>query len=129
MQKLLVLAAMVGGGAAGCGHHDAPPPSITGIGISIRKDGDRLKVMGVGPGTPAAQAGLHQGLLIQEIEGTNVADLPLRECADMMRGPVGSKVRLEVVDSDNQTTNLVEFTREKIALPAGQGARTPPGAP
>jgi carboxyl-terminal processing protease len=88
-----------------------------------------LKVMGVLPDTPAAQAGLHQGLLIQEIDGTNVAKLPLAECVARTRGPVGSHVRLEVVDTDNQTTNLVEFTREKIALPGGRGTMKPPGAP
>jgi len=41
----------------------------------------------------------------------------------MTRGPVGSKVQLEVIDPAKSETNIVEFTREKIALPAGAGSK------
>ena len=93
--------------------------SITGIGVSLRARGDALEIDSVLPNTPAAKAGLHRGLVIQQIDGTNIVGKPLVECVAMTRGLVGSKVQLEVIDPAKSETNLVEFTREKIILPAG----------
>ena len=129
MATLLVLAAFVWSGAAGC-RRQPPPPSITGIGMMLAMRNNALEVMGVLPGTPAAKAGLRQGLIIQEVNGTNVAGMSLRDCVAMTRGPVGSRVRLTVVDITNNSTNLIEFTREKILLPESRGPiKQLPGGP
>src|SRR5665213_3290829 len=101
---------------AGC---SMPRESITGIGVSLRARGDALEIDSVLPNTPAAKAGLHRGLVIQQIDGTNIVGKPLVECVAMTRGLVGSKVQLEVIDPAKSETNLVEFTRELIILPAG----------
>ena len=77
--------------------------------------------MDVRPNTPAARAGLVRGLIIQRIGDTSTDGKPLQECVGMMRGPVGSKVQLELVDPAKNTTNIVEFTREAIPLPVGSG--------
>jgi carboxyl-terminal processing protease len=82
-----------------------------------------LEIMDVLPGSPAAKAGLHRGLIIQQIDGTDTVGKPLAECVAMTRGQVGSKVQLEVIDPAKSETNIVAFTREKIALPAGAGSR------
>lgn len=81
-----------------------------------------LEIMDVLPGTPAAKAGLHRGLTIEQIDGADIVDKPLAECVAMTRGPVGSKVQFEIIDPARSETNLVEFTREKITLPAGAGS-------
>ena len=47
----------------------------------------------------------------------------------MTRGPVDSKVQLEVIDPAKSETNLMEFTREKITLPAGASSKPTPTAP
>jgi carboxyl-terminal processing protease len=108
----------------GCGRHDAQKqPTITGIGIQLGVRDHALQIMGVLPNTPAAKAGLCSGLIIQQIDGTDIVGKPLAECVAMTRGPVGSKVQLEVVDPAKRETNLVEFTREKIDLPAGAGSK------
>jgi carboxyl-terminal processing protease len=104
-----------------------PQQSITGIGVSLRVRGDALEIDSVLPNTPAAKVGLHRGLIIQQIDGTNIVGKPLRECVAMTRGLVGSKVQLEVIDLAKSETNLVEFTREKIALPVGASSTS--GAP
>ena len=57
--------------------------------------------MGVLPDTPAAKAGLHPGLVIQQIDGTDIVGKSLVVCVAMTRGPVGSKVQLEVIDPSN----------------------------
>ena len=107
---------------AGCDKKSPSSPeqsSITGIGVLLGVKGDALQIMGVQHNTPAAKAGLHPGLVIQQIDGTNIAGKPLMECVAMTRGPVGSKVQLEIIDPAKGETNVVEFTRELIALPAG----------
>jgi carboxyl-terminal processing protease len=107
---------------AGCGKKSPISPaqsSITGIGVLLGVRDQSLQIMGVPPNTPAAKAGLHPGLVIQQIDGTNIVGKPLVVCVAMMRGPVGSKVQLEVVDPAKSETNVVEFTRETISVPAG----------
>ena len=107
---------------AGCGKKSPSSPaqsSITGIGVLLGVKGQDLEIMGVQPNTPAAKAGLHSGLVIDQIDGTNIVGKPLVVCVAMTRGPVGSKVQLEVIDPAKSETNVVEFTREQIALPAG----------
>ncbi|HEY5042354.1 MAG TPA: PDZ domain-containing protein [Verrucomicrobiae bacterium] len=94
-------------------------PSITGIGVQLGVRDRALQIMGVVPDTPAAKAGLHPGLVIQQIDGTDIVGKPLVECVSMTRGPVGSKVQLEVIDPAKSETNIVEFTREKIPVPGG----------
>jgi carboxyl-terminal processing protease len=93
--------------------------TIMGIGVMLTIRDHALEIMGVWPDTPAAKAGLHRGLIIQQIDGTDIAGKPLAVCAAMTRGPVGSKVQLEVIDTAKSGTNLVEVTREKILLPIG----------
>ncbi len=93
--------------------------SITGIGVLLGVRDHALQIMGVQPDTPAAKAGLHSGLIIQRIDGTNIVGKPLAVCVTMTRGPVGSKVQLEVIDPVKSETNIVELVREKIPVPAG----------
>jgi C-terminal processing protease CtpA/Prc len=97
--------------------------SITGIGVQLGVRDHALQIMGVLPDTPAAKAGLHPGLVIQQIDGTDIVGKPLAVCVAMTRGPVGSKVQLEVIDLATSETNIVEFTREKIPVPAGTPLR------
>jgi C-terminal processing protease CtpA/Prc len=94
-------------------------PSIAGIGVLLGVRDHSLQIMGIVPGTPAAKAGLHPGLVIQRIDGADIVGKPLAACVAMTRGLVGSKIQLEVVDPVKSETNIVEFTREKIPLPAG----------
>lgn len=122
---------------AGCGRHEpeknltsdsAVPhgqPTIVGIGIQLTIKDNALEVMDVLPDSPAARAGLHSGMTIQQINGTNITGIPLAELVAMARGPVGSKVKLEVIDPTKSETNTVEFTREKIAIPSGASAKPP----
>ena len=97
------------------------PPTITGIGVMLAVREQAVKIMDVLPGSPAANAGLRRRLIIQQINGTDMTGKPLVECVAMTRGPVGSKVQLEVIDPAKSETNIVEFTRVKMLVPAPNG--------
>lgn len=86
------------------------------IGVALTISNKGLEIQNVAPGTPAAKAGLHPGLVIQQIDGVDTADKPLVECMDMTSGPIGSKLHLVVVDTARSETNVVEITREKFIV-------------
>jgi carboxyl-terminal processing protease len=94
------------------------PTEIAGIGAVLRADpGTGLpEVMDTIPGSPAERAGIAAGWLILKVDDLPLAGLPLREPIDMIRGPVGSKVRLELLDPQQEVTNTVEVTRERIQV-------------
>jgi membrane-associated protease RseP (regulator of RpoE activity) len=99
----------------------AATPASIGIGAVVVPVNHTFKIIGVLPGTPAAKSGLQPGMVIQQINGTNITGVPLSICVAMMRGPVGSTVRLKVIDPARSATNIVECSRARIAIPANHG--------
>jgi membrane protease YdiL (CAAX protease family) len=89
-------------------------PAFAGIGVELGAKENQLVILQVLPNTPAAAAGLSRGLVIQKIDGTTTAGKPPSDCGDLVRGPVGSKVKLELIDPAQSRTNTVELTRWKI---------------
>jgi carboxyl-terminal processing protease len=87
---------------------------VTGVGVALGVEADTIKIMKVLPHTPASKAGLVPGLVVRKIDGTATDGKLLKECVDMLRGGVGTKVKLELVDTANSKTNTVELTRERI---------------
>ena len=93
--------------------------SIVGIGLKLRSvaPGQTIRIEGTVPNSPAAVAGLRQGEIVERIDGTPTAGLDLKQCVDMIHGPVATTVTLEVVDPKDGTTHVVTLTRETIAIP------------
>jgi thiol-disulfide isomerase/thioredoxin len=93
--------------------------SMGGIGIAlgVDKDTKALKILKVLPNTPAAKAGLTAGLFLHKIGDTLAEGKNLADCVALIRGPVGSKLILEVLDPSSHTTKQVELTREKLPAP------------
>jgi C-terminal processing protease CtpA/Prc len=87
---------------------------VTGVGVALGVEDQTIKIMKVLPRTPASKAGLVRGLVVRKIDGTTTDGKLLKECVDMLRGGVGTKVKLELVDPANSKTNTVELTRERI---------------
>ena len=91
-----------------------PQEVFTGIGVELDVKDHEVIIRQVVPNAPASKAGLSGGLVIQQIDGTNTDGKSLKDCVDMMRGPAGSKVKLELVDPAGNKTNTVELTRGKV---------------
>ena len=121
MRSGLIFAAIVGLLLTGCGKHaqriQQAPRNIVGIGVMVEMtQGRPLTIIGTVSNTPASQAGLTKGLVIQKIDGTPPDGMTLREIVDKMRGVEGTKITLELFDPKGNTTNTVTLTREKIAI-------------
>jgi membrane protease YdiL (CAAX protease family) len=86
----------------------------TGIGIEMGAKDNKIIIVQVLPNTPAAAAELSSGAVIQKIDGTSTDGKSLQQCADLGRGPAGSKVKFELVDPARNQTNTVELTRGMV---------------
>ena len=94
---------------------------IAGIGaaLDVDKNTKLLQITKVFPESPASTAGFFAGLLIQKINGQPTLDKTPDACAQLIRGPVGTKVRLEIIDPFRNETNTVELTRQKFTTSNG----------
>jgi hypothetical protein len=90
--------------------------NVTGIGIQLGIHHHRMEIIHVLTNTPASNAGLSAGLVVQKIDGVTTEGKSLYDCAKMVRGAVGSKVTLELVDSAQSRTNTVELIRAEIKI-------------
>jgi carboxyl-terminal processing protease len=126
MKSPLIFVAIVGLLLTGCGKHaqrvQQAPRNIVGIGVMVEMSTGRpLTIIGIVSNTPAFQAGLTRGLVIQKIDGTTPDGMTLKEIIDKMRGVEGTKITLELVDPKDNMTNTVTLTREKIAIQSAPG--------
>lgn len=102
---------------------NAPKPAqlhVTGIGVELKASDNKVIILRVLPNTPAADAGIPSGSIIQKIDGIVTEGKPLKACADLIRGEPGSKITLELVDNQTQKTKVVELRRAPI-----QGTASP----
>ena len=91
---------------------------VVGMGIQIRSDSTASAVIidHIVPNSPASEAGLTSGVIISKVDDESLAGKRLADVANRIRGPVGSKVKLELVTPDHSQTNTVELTRRKLQL-------------
>ena len=95
-----------------------PVREFVGVGLMLASDGKTGApvVMQVVPHSPAAEAGVTEGLMVGGIDDVSTRGRQLKECVDLIRGAIGTKVRLELINQDTHETNTVELTRRKIKL-------------
>jgi thiol-disulfide isomerase/thioredoxin len=94
--------------------------SIVGIGIALGKDAktDELKVIKVIEGGPASAAGVKAGLLLRKLGDIDLKGMSVTDAVPLIRGPIGSKVNLELFDPTDNSTKSFQITRAQIVLAA-----------
>ena len=100
--------------------------SLEGIGAMLQSDGEYVKVSSLVPGGPADRAGVLEPadriIGVGQEDGeeiVNVIGMRLDEVVDLIRGPKGTVVRLEVVPAeamDMTRSQEVEITRDTVDL-------------
>ena len=90
-----------------------------GIGVYIVQDPTTKQVL-VEPieGTPAYKAGVKTGDRILAVDGHVVDTLKLDDIEHLIRGKIGTVVRLEVRSHGSHATRNVSITREQIYVPS-----------
>ncbi|MCC5901153.1 MAG: carboxy terminal-processing peptidase [Halomonas sp.] len=99
--------------------------SLEGIGALLQADGEYVKVSSLVPGGPADRAGVLEPadriIAVGQEDGemVNVIGMRLDNVVDLIRGPKGSVVRLDVVPAqavDMTRSQIVEITRDTVSL-------------
>lgn len=86
-----------------------------GVSVGLSKDG-QPQIAQVFPNTPASKAGLKPGDLIVALNGVRKAKWDLEDFVSKMRGPIGTKVAIEV-KRGTATPFPVTLTRDRIVVP------------
>jgi C-terminal processing protease CtpA/Prc len=98
--------------------HPVVPTEFVGVGVQIRVNTRTYEVIinAVVPKSPASEAGITNGLIISRVDDVSLAGKSLADFAKLIRGPVGTTVKLELVTPDHSQTNTVELTRRKLKI-------------
>ena len=73
-----------------------------------------IRVLGVKDGSPAARAGLRSGDFVRAIDGTPTRDMSAFTATRLLRGAIGSSVKLVIIRNNAAEPRDVVLTREKL---------------
>jgi len=87
------------------------------VGLILSKKAGYMGVVGTMPDSPAANAGLSTGDMIESIKGIATRDMPLAYASLLLQGPNGSTVELSVVRARHPEPQSVTLTRAALSVP------------
>ena len=96
--------------------HSALQGEYEGIGAYMEVKDGHVVISAPMDGSPAQRAGLRPGDIILQVDGQNVADLPLDEVVGRILGPAGTQVTLTILDPKTGNTRDVTLERAKITV-------------
>jgi S1-C subfamily serine protease len=92
---------------------------VVGIGVELRRpnvENGVAQIQRVLPGSPAEREGLTPGLNIHKVDGISLRGVSLSEITHLIRGPAGTKVRLELYEGVDGEKFTVELTRQQLEV-------------
>jgi carboxyl-terminal processing protease len=92
-----------------------------GVGMNVEEDRRGLKVLRVFDGSPARDAGIREGDLILAVNGRSLAGVNSEVATGRIKGPSGTKVRLEVLTPGDDGSRTVSVERARIEVPVATG--------
>ncbi|HEY9087400.1 MAG TPA: S41 family peptidase [Anaerolineaceae bacterium] len=87
-----------------------------GIGIEVQMQDGQLTVVAPLDGSPAQDAGLEPGDVIQKVNGEEITGQPLEEIVGKIKGPAGTSVDLTVLKADSGNAQDLTLERKRIPL-------------
>jgi carboxyl-terminal processing protease len=99
-------------------YKDRPATENAQVGLTVSKRFGYATIVNVLPGSPADQAHLRDGDVIDLIEGQSTHDIPLALVRFMLDGKPGTTVSVSVVRPFKPDPDKVKLTRTVIAAPA-----------
>lgn len=87
-----------------------------GLGVTIVERGAGLLVENTLPGTPAERAGVQENDRITRIAGQSTMNMSLDEAVELLRGPVGASIAIEIMRQGFDAPRELSIRRELIKL-------------
>jgi carboxyl-terminal processing protease len=92
-----------------------------GVGMTVEEDRRGLRVLNVFDGSPAKNAGILKGDLILSVNGRSIAGVNSEVATGRIKGPAGTKVKLEVLSPGDDDSRTLSFERQRIEVPVADG--------
>ena len=89
---------------------------LKGIGVDIKMKDRRVVVVAPIDNSPAQRAGLHRGDIIMSVDGKDIIGLSLSQVVARISGPVGTSVRLGILDPQDHRFRNVTIVRAEIKV-------------
>lgn len=90
--------------------------NFVGLGVELKAEPDRLRIVNVIAEGPAEAAGVVAGDAIVEVDGSRTDASDPDYVADLLRGPEGSYVQLVIVDAEGQRRDM-QVQRRRVEVP------------
>jgi carboxyl-terminal processing protease len=96
----------------------APPPAGTGaIGLELQMRKEMVVIVPLA-GSPAERAGILSGDVLSKVDGVPMKGRSLREASLALRGPLSSKVEIEVFREGGPSPQRFVIERQRVRIPA-----------
>jgi carboxyl-terminal processing protease len=92
--------------------------SFEGIGVEIGIKKDLLTIIAPLKGTPGEKVGLKSGDIILKINGEDSTNMTADEAVDLIRGPKGTSVTLNILRDGWDTAKDIKIIRDTIKVPS-----------
>lgn len=99
--------------------------TFSGIGIEMGEKDGVLTVIAPLKDTPAEKAGVESGDKIIAIDDTTTADLSIDKAITLIRGKVGTTVKLTVIRAGVAQPKVISIVRQQIDLPTVKTEKRP----
>ncbi len=96
--------------------------NFVGLGIELKAEKGGLRILRVITNSPAEKSGIRAGDTIVGVDGKPTQDLNGDQAADLLQGPEGTSVGVDVVAPDNSTRTL-SVRREHVEVPSVDDAK------
>lgn len=89
---------------------------FSGLGLEVGMEDGYVTIVAPIDGSPAAEAGLMTGDVILELDGQQVKGMSLNEAIELMRGPKGSSIELQIGRPGTPQPFDITLTRDTITV-------------
>ena len=95
-------------------------------GINLSKRFGYVIAISVLPDSPAEKAGIHSGDIFESVGGFTTRDMSVGQALNLLRGPVGSGVKVGVIRRGKAEPEEVDIVRQKLPTPKMVAQKTDP---
>lgn len=97
--------------------------AYVGIGVQIERLEERVVVVHVFPGGPAAEAGLQAGDQFISVNGEDVTGATVLEVSERLRGPAGERAKVKIFRPASDAERSIELERRMVDVASVDPAR------